>query len=105
MIAQFLNPENTFIQVTDDNGVVTFVPVVGANKDYRKLLESKIEIQPYVEPELPLEIQREREYEKCGCTIAALTIALWESLIEDRPEAAQELQAKRVAVKEMYPKL
>ena len=33
-----------------------------------------------------------------------LIVALWEKVVEDRPEASDILQAKRVATKEKYPK-
>lgn len=37
-------------------------------------------------------------------TIADLTVAIWESTIEGRPESAANLQALREAVKAKYPK-
>lgn len=33
-----------------------------------------------------------------------LIVALWELIVEKRPETANELQAKREAVKQKYPK-
>lgn len=33
-----------------------------------------------------------------------MTVALWESVVEGRPEAKDLLQAKRIVVKEKYPK-
>jgi hypothetical protein len=33
-----------------------------------------------------------------------LIVALWELVVENRPESANELQAKREAVKQKYPK-
>lgn len=44
--------------------------------------------------------QRAEEYPPTS----ALVVALWEHLIEGRPEAAQALQAKRAAVKAQFPK-
>lgn len=37
-------------------------------------------------------------------TTDALIVALWERLIENRPEASVALQAQRLAVKAKYPK-
>lgn len=47
---------------------------------------------------------REAEYNKEGCTIKALIVALWERIIEGRPEASDALEIKRQAVKIKYPK-
>lgn len=43
--------------------------------------------------------KREQEYNAQGVTIGALTVALWEQIIEGRGDAAALLQAKRAAVK------
>jgi hypothetical protein len=104
MRANFTNSEHTIIRLEHDNGEIVFLPADETNKFYRRLLENKVEIEPYTEPEIPVENKREQEYDKCGCTIEAITVALWESIIEDRPEAAAELQKKREEVKAMYPK-
>ena len=48
--------------------------------------------------------KRRLEYVKRGATDAALTVALWEKLVEGKPEAADALQAVRVAVKAEIPK-
>jgi hypothetical protein len=47
---------------------------------------------------------RRREYIKRGCTVDALTVLLWEQIIEGRPETATALQTERVKVKNKYPK-
>lgn len=44
--------------------------------------------------------QRKSEYP----TLEQLTVALWEKVVENRPEAADELQAIREEVKARYPK-
>lgn len=43
--------------------------------------------------------ERESEYIKEGCTEKALIVALWEKVVENRPEAADALEVKRQAVK------
>lgn len=43
---------------------------------------------------------RQQEYPSTN----EMLVALWESLVENRPQAIQELQAKRQAVKEKFPK-
>ena len=48
--------------------------------------------------------KRQAEYLKEGITSEALIVALWEQIVENRPEAAQTLQAKRTAVKAKHPK-
>ncbi len=46
----------------------------------------------------------ESEYNKDGCTEKTLIVALWERIVEDRPEASDALEVKRQAVKERIPK-
>jgi DNA-binding NtrC family response regulator len=48
--------------------------------------------------------EREAEYTKEGCTEKALIVALWEKVVENRPEAADALEIKRQAVKEKIKK-
>ena len=48
--------------------------------------------------------ERKAEYIKAGCTDEAMRIALWEKIVENRPEAADALQVKRLAVKELIKK-
>lgn len=55
---------------------------------------------------LPLEVEAERvkSYRSEGVTIDAMIVALWEKLVENRPEAADALQSKRISVKAKHPK-
>lgn len=71
--------------------------------DQKTLDQWAIEVQ--AEYELK-EIQRKREeaYIKEGITEKALTIALWEAQVENRPEAMQVLEIKRQEVKAKHPK-
>lgn len=48
--------------------------------------------------------ERESEYIKEGCTEKELIVALWEKVVENRPEAADALEVKRQAVKIKIPK-
>lgn len=61
------------------------------------------EYQTYIDETKP-ERDRKMEYEKEGITIDALTVAVWEKLIEGRSESADALQAKRLAIKQKIPK-
>lgn len=66
-------------------------------------------LEPYVgippePPELPVNEKRLREYNRRGIPSEAMVVALWEKLIENRPEAAAALQAIREDVKAKYPK-
>lgn len=49
-------------------------------------------------------LKRERAYEELGCTSHALICALWERVVEGRPEASDELQIIREGVKIQFPK-
>lgn len=53
---------------------------------------------------LPVDQRRALEYSKEGATVEALTVALWEKIVEGRDEAANALQLKRAAVKAELPK-
>ncbi|MBU1067467.1 hypothetical protein KKE60_06745 [Patescibacteria group bacterium] len=56
--------------------------------------------------ENPLTVQekRQQEYESTGCSVNDLIVALWEKIVENRPEEATDIQAKREAVKAKFPK-
>lgn len=47
---------------------------------------------------------RKNEYYEQSCTPDELIVALWEYVVENRPAAMNELQEKRLAVKQKYPK-
>ena len=47
---------------------------------------------------------REGEYIREGITEKELTIALWERVVERRPETSDAIQKKRLAIKAKYPK-
>lgn len=53
---------------------------------------------------LPVDQRRALEYAKQGATVEALTVALWEKIVEGRDDAAAALQVKRAAVKTEFPK-
>lgn len=55
-------------------------------------------------PDEQIANERMREYLKEGVTTDALAIALWEKVVENRPQAADALQAKRELVKARVPK-
>lgn len=48
--------------------------------------------------------KRERAYEDRGCTTHALICALWERVVEGRPEESDAIQIIRESVKEDFPK-
>jgi len=54
--------------------------------------------------EVTLEERRQAEYVKQGASTDALIVALWEQIVEDRPESAAALQAIRAKVKLDIPK-
>lgn len=58
----------------------------------------------YVEPVIPVEELRSRAYNARGATVGAMTVALWERVVEGRTESSDALQAVRVQVKAEFPK-
>lgn len=48
--------------------------------------------------------KRRIEYTKQGVTIDAMIVALWEKIVENKPQAMNDLQTKRLRVKSDIPK-
>ena len=63
-------------------------------------------VQPLLEKKVRENYSNERAqaYLNAGITIEAMTIALWERVIENRPQLSDELQAKRIEIKNQFPK-
>lgn len=51
----------------------------------------------------PVSDQRRAAYNAAGITTDELIVALWESVIEGRPEAADSIQTQRAAIKAAFP--
>lgn len=49
-------------------------------------------------------IQYKKDRQKAYPSIGELVVALWESLVENDPTEQEKLQAKRLLVKQQYPK-
>ena len=47
---------------------------------------------------------RAKEFLEKGLTTEKLIIALWEKVVEGRPEEADKIQAERITIKEQIPK-
>jgi hypothetical protein len=47
--------------------------------------------------------KREAAYVAQGVTVEAMIAALWERVVEDRPEASESLQAIRENIKKQFP--
>jgi hypothetical protein len=47
---------------------------------------------------------RKQEYESLGVSTDKMIVAMWEMIVENRPEAMNALQAKRQAIKNKHPK-
>jgi hypothetical protein len=68
--------------------------------------EPEEEPEPEPEPvaELSFNDLRINGYIEAGADFTALLVAMWEHVIEGRPEAAAALEVKRQSVKAQYPK-
>lgn len=66
--------------------------------------EYQYEILEYTKPLPTIAELREKEYDILGITEKKMTVDLWERIVENRPEASEETQAKRVMVKQKFPK-
>jgi hypothetical protein len=77
-----------------------------ANPKKYRVANGKVENNPQwpLPDTRPAAERRLDEYNKRGATEAALTVALWEKLVEGRPAEAERLQAIREQVKAEFPK-
>jgi len=84
------------------------IPPDPNNMDYARYLEWKkqggkpkvTDVTHYPD----LAERRQAEYVKAGASTDALVVALWEQIVEDKPESADALQAIREQVKLDIPK-
>lgn len=71
--------------------------------DLQKLVDAG-EIKPIEKVGLSISLLRRSEYLKHGITSEELLVALWEKVVENQPESANQIQVKRNGVKQKYPK-
>jgi len=68
------------------------------------LLKDDIELENYINEHsnknIPYNVKRQQEYP----TIEELVIAMWENQVEGKPDKMNELQKKRIEIKNKYPK-
>lgn len=63
-----------------------------------------VEYSDYVIPEETYREKRLKEYLKEGLTSDAMIVALWEKVVENRPEESNAIQLKREEIKIKFPK-
>lgn len=84
------------------------IPMDNGNQDYVEYLrwfsEGNLPDVVNLDALATLDDKRQAEYAKQGATTQALVVALWEQVVEDRPESAAALQAIREQVKLDIPK-
>lgn len=106
-----INKFERLIKIVDEGAVYK----IGFDENYFNKTEKEIKelaISKYNEIKyreanpLPPTYQelRAKKYLAKGLTTDKLIVALWEKVIENRPESANELQSKREEVKKKYPK-
>jgi len=92
-------------EIIDENGDSYFV---GGNVDYVEYLNwinsGNTPEEINITPTPTASELRKQAYDIAGCDANSLIVALWELVVEDRPESANALQAKRLEVKDLYPK-
>lgn len=102
-IEHWINGKLAYVQFGNSS-----IPPIMENGDFKKYIELKDNgLEPIVmddTPESSVEELRKAEYERLGCTTEALIVALWEQVVENRPESANALQTKRESVKASIPK-
>ncbi len=70
----------------------------------RQVVEGKWAEIKAAQDAVAYKVQREEAYVEQGATVEALVYALWEMIVENDFTAANEIQAKRVAIKAQFPK-
>lgn len=103
-----------YVEVLDSGVVVRVdtdkmsIPACMGNHDYLRYLEWKrLGGRPSTKDETVVKTVQERrqeEYVKQGAKIEDMVVALWEKLVEGRPESADAIQAIRDKVKLDLPK-
>jgi hypothetical protein len=97
------------IKYVNENGEIVSC-LKGNNPEYKKFEKWHSEHPDFSIADIPtseedeLNKNRKIEYYNQSCTPDELIVALWEYVVENRPAAMNELQAKRLAVKQKYPK-
>lgn len=71
--------------------------------DLQKLVDAG-EIKPIEKVGLSISSLRRNEYLKRGITSEEMLVALWEKVVENQPESANQIQTKRNGVKQKFPK-
>lgn len=88
----------------DDGGTVSVESQHGEEYPEALAAEAIAACRGWTPPPPPYDRARRTAYLNEGCTIQALAVALWERDVEGRPEAAEEIQKKRLEVKRRFPK-
>lgn len=74
---------------------------------HRKAIEKWLEgseIGAYQPPVLTVSERRQKAYNDSGATVQEMTVALWEMIVEDRPQKANGIEVLRQQVKQQFPK-
>lgn len=75
------------------------------NEQYRRAIDLMVRgeavLLPFEEPSV--QAKRRDGYLAAGITVDAMTVALWEMVVEGRPASAQALQAARLTIKDRFP--
>jgi hypothetical protein len=71
--------------------------------DLQKLVDAG-EIKPLDSGRTLIDRFRHNAYLRMGITLPEMIVALWEYIVEGRPEALDTLQIKRLKIKNKYPK-
>lgn len=100
---KWIDKECTMIKVNDAR-TMPWPSGIYPAEHIQEWLDAGNEIAPYVPPQLTVEQQRQQAYLDAGITHDVMIEALWEQLVEGRPEKANQLQAKRAEVKARFPK-
>jgi hypothetical protein len=84
------------------------IPIDTRNMDYVDYMRWKEEggVPSIVDMTVVPDVSEKRktEYVKQGITTDALVVALWEKVVEGRPEASEAIQAVRTSIKMAIPK-
>jgi|688.fasta_scaffold01344_23 hypothetical protein len=103
-IRQEDNVCGNLIELADTNVIHGDIPVFTSKDGYieKGSILSQIPSPPTFETSYI--DNRADAYRNNGLDERKLIVALWEAQVENRPEALNEIQAKRLAIKEQFPK-
>jgi hypothetical protein len=97
------NIRGDLLEISEGNNIQGNATILSSTDGYIKETISTEILHEFI-PETSYVDQRVDAYYMSGIDTNKLVIALWEAQVEGRTEALDDIQAKRLVIKEKFPK-